>query len=518
MRLNLATVEGKVIGCIDNSMPNGNSLFDDMATLLTAKYKVARTVCYRKEPGGETPEVVLNALVAECDAIIVGMANSGAPTSWSVRDSLRAAAAGRPVALLGTDEFRELAQTMSTAIGHADLPMVTVRHPFTKETREEVRAIANSVTDELVGVLLDNTPTQTTVAAREGNASFIDVPDDLTDFNRLFFDNGWGDGLPLIPPTPDLVERMLRHARRDPREVVAVIPPYGTATVEAVAVIAVMAGCRPEYLPVLLAATEAIGDKQFELFFLQNTIHPTTTWLLVNGPIARRLEVSSGANCLGPGAWANATLGRALRLTASVIGGARSGEVDMSTLGWPGKFLMCCAENEAASPWEPFHVERGFAPDASTVTVIAAKPMLSFTTHTQDVDDFLRVISNAMTGVTGSEYRSGGAPTLVLSPEHAQMVARAGLSKSDFKRRVWETARLPVSKMGARDRARTQIDRREELGEFGPDTLLTPSRKPEDIIVLVAGGWGMLSSYVPCHAPISWPVIRAIDEWMPAAD
>jgi hypothetical protein len=322
----------------------------------------------------------------------------------------------------------------------------------------------------------------------------------------------------VIPPTPDLVARMLKHTRRDPKEIVAVIPPYGTATVESVAVIGVMAGCRPEYLPVLLAATEAIGDRQFELLFLQNTVHPTTTWLIVNGPIARRLKVNGGVNCFGPGAWANATLGRALRLITLVIGGGRPGEVDMSTQGQPGKFLMCCAENEAESPWEPLHVERGFAPDQSTVTVIAAKAPVSFTTHTQDLDDFLRVISNAMTGVTGSEYRSGGTPTLVLSPEHAQLVTRFGLSKQDFKRRVWETARLPVSRMGVKDRARTQIDRRGELGEFGPDTMLTAAKKAEDIIVLVAGGWGMLSAYVPCHAPISWPVTRVIDDWVPAAD
>ncbi len=516
----LPSIAGRVIGMIDNSMPNGNALFDDIEALLLAHYGVARVIKHRKQPKGETPDDAMKAMIGQCEAIVVGMGNSGAPTSWCIRDSVRAADAGVPVVHIGTDEFRALAETLAAARGHADLPFVTVRHPFTQESRDEVRTIARRVADDIVSALVSE-PTQvlpvtSALTSTSRRADLIEVPENIVEFNRFFFERGWSDGLPVIPPTPELVGRMLRYTRRAPDEVVAPIAPSGAATVEAVAINAVMAGCYPEYLPVLLAAVEAIGDQQFELYFLQNTIHPDTTWLLVNGPIAQRLKINGGVNCLGPGSWANATLGRALRLVALVIGGARPGVVDLSTLGQSGKFLMCCAENEAESPWEPFHVEHGYSRDVSTATVIAAKAPLSFTTHTQDIDDFLKIIGNAMTGVTDTAYRAGGGPALVLSPEHAHLVARAGLNKAEFKRRVWEAAKLPISKVSLKEQARTQEERRAELGEFGPDTLLPPSRKPDDIIILVAGGKGMLSAYIPCHAPISWPVTRVIDEWVPA--
>ena len=521
MRRDLDSVAGKVIGIIDNTMPNGNDLVDDIDALLVKQYQVAKVIKFRKQPKGLTPEDVMTRLTTECDAIIVGMGNSGAPVSWCARDSVRAASSGKPVVHLGTDEFVALGRTVAQSLGHADLPMIAVKHPFTQETREEVRAAAPRVTEQLVNALLGkDRPAAGKARAADAapkRAELIDAPDGMGEFNQFFFERGWSDGLPVIPPTPELVAEMLRYTRRKPDEILATIPPHGTATVEAVAIVAVMAGCRPEYLPVLIAAVEAIGEPEFDLVFLQNTIHPTTTWLVVNGPIAQRLKIHGGVGCLGPGYWANATLGRALRLVCLIIGGARSGEVSMSCMAWAGKFLMCCAENEAESPWEPLHVEKGFPKESSTVTVIAAKAPMSFTTHTQDVDDFLTIIGNAMTGITSSEHRSGGAPTLILSPEHARMVANHGLSKADFKRRVWEAGRLPVSKMSIKERARTQEERRADMGEFTDDTLLTPSKTPEDITILVAGGKGMCSNYVPCHAPIAWPVTRVIDEWAPAS-
>ncbi|CUR58435.1 hypothetical protein NOCA250054 [metagenome] len=521
LRRRLDPIEGTVIGIIDNSMPNGNDFMDDVEALLVKSHGVREVVRFRKQPGRETPDEAMAAFVKQCGGLIVGMGNSGAPTSWCVRDSVRAARAGLPVVLVGTDEFREFAREESIAMGHADLPLVSVRHPFTQETRDDVRAAATKATLELVDALHGAT-SQSAPAAPSGTSfepveagALIEVSDEPGEFNRYFFERGWSDGLPIIPPSRELVDDMLRHTRRGRDEVVGRVAPYGLATVESVAVNAVMAGCRPEYLPVLLAATEAIGQPEFDLLFLQHTIHPTTTMLVLSGPVVERLGVNGGANCFGPGAWANATMGRALRLVTLTIGGGRPGAVDKSTQGQVGKFLMCIAENMAQSPWEPLHVEHGFAPDVSTVTVVAAKNPLSFTTHTQDVDDFLTIIANAMTGVTASEHRSGGGPMLVLSPEHAQMLAGNGVSKQEFKRRVWETARLPLGRMSVKERARTQEERRGDMGEFGPDTTLPPSKVPDDIIVLVAGGWGMLSSFIPCHAPLSWPVTRVVDDWTP---
>src|SRR5262249_37081032 len=154
-------------------------------------------------------------------------------------------------------------------------------------------------------------------------------------------------------------------------------PSFGPATVERIAINAVLAGCRPEFLPVLIAAAEAMAAPRLNLGAIQTTTNPVTLWLIVNGPIARRLGVNGGGNCLGPGNPANATLGRAVRLMLQNIGGGLPVDIDRATHGQPGKFTFCCAENEEASPWEPLHVERGFAPECSTVTVAGVSGTLN---------------------------------------------------------------------------------------------------------------------------------------------
>ena len=206
-----------------------------------------------------------------------------------------------------------------------------------------------------------------------------------------------------MPPTAERVERMLRHARRPPTTSSRTIAPgFGAATVERIAINAVMAGCDPEYLPVLIAAVEAVADREFNLQGIQATTNPVAVWMIVNGPLADELGVNAAFNCLGQGTWANATLGRALRLVLQNIGGALPGEMDRATQGQPGKYTFCCAENEAANPWEPLHVERGFTRDESTVTVVGADGTLNMNTHAKDADDLLRVIRRHH-GVSGQQ-------------------------------------------------------------------------------------------------------------------
>src|SRR5262249_55205911 len=157
-----------------------------------------------------------------------------------------------------------------------------------------------------------------------------------------------------------------------------------------IAINAVLAGCYPEYLPVLIAAVEAMTAPEFNLQGIQPATHPVAVWLIVNGPIADRLEINSGSNCLGPGRWANATLGRAIRLIQQNIG-ALPGMPENATHGQPGKYTFCCAENESANPWEPLHVERGFSRSQSTVTVVGAGSPFNMSTHAKDPQELLRV-------------------------------------------------------------------------------------------------------------------------------
>jgi hypothetical protein len=192
----------------------------------------------------------------------------------------------------------------------------------------------------------------------------------MADEMEIWFERGVTDGLPVVPPTRERVERVLQATSRSRETLVAEVPPnFGRATVEKLAVNAVMAGCRPEYLPVLLAVVEAACDPRFNLHGQSGTTNATSPLIIVNGPVRRRIGINCAAGVFGPGFRANATIGRALRLVMINLGGTRAGEISMSTLGHPGRYTYCIGEHEEVSPWEPLHVERGRAPEESTVTV-----------------------------------------------------------------------------------------------------------------------------------------------------
>jgi len=334
-------------------------------------------------------------------------------------------------------------------------------------------------------------------AARE-KAPTIQAPDDLDAINRLYRERRWSDGLPVVPPTAERVDRLLRHTRRARHDVIARIAPgYGAATAERIAVNAVMAGCEPECLPVLIAATEAVSDPDFNLQGIQATTNPVAVWLIVNGPIAKRLGVNASFNCIGQGAWANATIGRALRLILQNIGGALPGEMDRATHGQPGKLSFCCAENEEASPWEPLHVERGYAAGESTVTVVGAEGTMNMNTHSKDGPELIRVIAETMIHPPSNEYVHGGEPWLLLSPEHAEVFRRAGLDKAQLKRALWDASRMPARRFSSKELQRARDSRTQELGEIAPETLVPVSPRPEEVQIVVAGGPGTHSVYIP---------------------
>lgn len=341
--------------------------------------------------------------------------------------------------------------------------------------------------------------TSAKVTPASSRAEQFEAPDDLDAINRTYRDRKWSDGLPIVPPTAERVEKMLRHTARPRDEVVAKLAPgFGAATVELIAVNAVLAGCDPEYMPVLLAAVDAVSAPEFNLQGIQATTNPVAIWVIVNGPAISRLEVNSTYNCLGEGAWANATIGRALRLILRNVGGALPGDMDRATQGQPGKYTFCCAENEAESPWEPLHVERGFARDQNVVTVVGAEGTMNMNTHSKNADELIGVIAETMIHPPSNEYCNGGEPWLAFGPEHADVFRRAGISKAEVKRRLWERARMPAGRMAEKDFVRAQGSRREELGEITRDTLLPITVRAEDICLIVAGGPGTHSTYVPC--------------------
>jgi hypothetical protein len=321
-------------------------------------------------------------------------------------------------------------------------------------------------------------------------AERLEVGDDLWAVNAFFEDKGWSDGLPIIPPTEERVEQMLSPLRRDPQEVIGIVPPlWAPATVEKIAINAVMAGCLPPYMPALIAAVEALTDARLNLYALQATTGGPAIMVIINGPIRKELNINSGANVLGEGWRANATIGRCIRLIQRNIGGSYPGTTCKATLGWPGKYTLCIGENEAASPWEPLHVERGFDPESSTVTVISADGSV----RASDLDSTKAegVLTNFAQRMEGP---SGPEAVMVVCPEHARIIAGDGFSKRDVKRFVWERAAYRMKDL-PEETFNQRVKRRPDLN-LTRESVIPVTDKPEDILVVVAGGDGSQSQYI----------------------
>jgi len=260
----------------------------------------------------------------------------------------------------------------------------------------------------------------------------------LEDEAEAMFDRGWTDGLPVVPPTEARVLRMLEGTTRRPDQVVAVVPPdLVECTVEKVAVNAVMAGCRPEYLPVVLAAVDGYCTHEFNGHGLLATTYFSGPVVIVNGPIATRIGMNAAGNVFGQGNRANATIGRALQLVVRNVGGGRPGGVDRATLGNPGKYTFCFAEDEAGSPWEPLSVERGFAVGASTVTLFAGEsPRGVVDQLSREPESLAASLAAASLGVGHPKVALGIDAVLVISPEHARVFREAGWSKARVRSEI----------------------------------------------------------------------------------
>lgn len=328
---------------------------------------------------------------------------------------------------------------------------------------------------------------------------FLALEDDLAVINQHYQTQHWSDGLPIVPPTLERVEQMLSWVEGKPQEVVAHLAPgFGPATFELIAVNAVMAGCPANLMPALVAAVKAVAQAPFNLQAVQATTNPVAVWVLLNGPLAQTLGFNAGVNCLGEGTVANATLGRALRLLLRNVGGALPGEMDRTTHGQPGRISFCCAENAALSPWESFHQERGFDQSESVVSVVAVEGTMNMNSHSKDALELLRIFALTMIHPPSNEYTHGGEPFLLLSPEHAHILASAGMSKTDVKSHLWEMSKMPAHYMGQRDFERLQVSRKAELGVVGPDDRIPITTRPEEIQLVVAGGAGTHTVYMPC--------------------
>jgi len=340
----------------------------------------------------------------------------------------------------------------------------------------------------------------------------VDARDAFDSVNDYFYERGWTDGLPIVPPTENRVEAMLAGMPwRDAEEVISIVPPrMGSASMRQIAVNAVMAGAKPELLPVIVAALQAVSEPEYGLSHRQTTTHPGAPLIIVNGPIVARLRINCGRGLFGPGWRANATIGRALRLILVNIGGAGPG-VDASQTGHPGKYTYCIAEYEAANPWEPLHVERGYAPNQSVVTVVNTEAPHSMTENIQtDPGEIMRTFASSMATLGVNNLYSQGNPVLVLGLEHAGHIAAAGWSKQDVQRALFERARQPWGLV--KNRGKSKGPRFPEFVDPNDDNSMVPIvREPSDLLVMVAGGAGGKSMYLPTAGGQSLAVSKSVE-------
>ena len=316
--------------------------------------------------------------------------------------------------------------------------------------------------------------------------------DEAADPFEYFFNLPWSDGLPVVTPTEEKIAWMLGGTKRDPDEPIGAVPPaWNEATVTSVAQHAVMAGCRPEYLPVLLGVIEAVLVQQFNMNGLQATMGPGGPMIILNGPYAKKIGVNGGSGCFGPGFRANATIGRALRLILMNLGGGLPGVSDMSCFGSPVKYTFCIREHEEMSPWPPLAADRGFHEGEDVVTVYAAEgPHQVFDDVSAQPDGLLTTVASVMSsmGISNSYQRQN--MVVAVSPDHAALLNRAGLSRGDVKRILFEKARLPVGlmKQGGRYRGPEGTDWPDWVDHGNDECLVPMVHEPEDILLIVAGG------------------------------
>ena len=327
---------------------------------------------------------------------------------------------------------------------------------------------------------------------------------DLDDAIELFFAKGLTDGLPIVPPTEGRVLRMLAATMRAPQDVVAIVPPnLVPVTVEKVAINAVMAGCKPEYFPVVLASVEAACDERFNLHGVVATTYFPAPLIIVNGPIRHQIGMNAGHNALGQGNRANATIGRALPLVIRNLGGGRPGEIDKCTLGHPGKYTYCFAENEEANPWDPLHVERGFAREDSTVTLYAGEaPRGVMDQASRTAQSLCESLGRAIESVMHPKLHGLVDAILVLSPEHARKCAADGWGKAEIRRAIQQATARPLRDLLPDERCAEGMPP-QLLGLTGdvPDSLLAmplPKFRTDDQLTIVVAGShaGMFSAII----------------------
>jgi len=345
----------------------------------------------------------------------------------------------------------------------------------------------------------------------------LELEDSWEAINEYFLASDLTDGLPIVPPTEARVAAMTDYVERElgwkASDVIGTLAPkQGLATVEKVAANAVMAGCKPAYMPVLLACVKGVADPVFNLDAVQTSTHNTSPLPIVNGPVRDAIDLNRGYNHTGSRWHSTSTIGRALQLTMMNVGGT-PGSINIHTQGHIARFGHCIAENEEENPWEPLHVERGHAADTSVVTVIPACPaaMIDDNGGSQTAKELLRTLALSIPYVGNRNTNGEGQPLVILCPQHARLLANGGYSKAEVKRVLWEYGRIPFGSIPRGNLASFSKTILKQYADFDPDFGVPIAGKPEDIVIVVMGGAGTHSLSVQTRLAsenVTVPILR----------
>jgi hypothetical protein len=416
--------------------------------------------------------------------------------------------AGVPTVTIVTERFEALGRAVAESLDQPNLPLLVIPHPLGGLPAEDVRERAALIAEKLPETLKE--AFESGAAAEEAlrsqpqpNPRLLSARSrDVQELSWELLEAGLTDGLPVVPPTPERIEAMLAYCNRDPQETIGPLPPaWRRLPVEAAAANAVMAGARPQHFPVLLQALEAmLNEASVNFFGMQATTHPIGPMMFFSGPIAEVLGINSGAGCFGPGPWDNGAVGRALRLICVNGGGAYAGDLDKATFGQPAKFSFCFAENEAESPWTSYREEHGFPAEQTTITLVGSEAPLNVNDHgSTDAEGILRTVAGTLTTFGNNNLYWLGDAFVAIGPEHAATLQRGGIGKAELRQELHRRARVPVEPMskGQFEHIRSWIGP-EDLPDFVDDEgKLALTRHPEDIHIVVAGGPGKHSMWMP---------------------
>ena len=415
--------------------------------------------------------------------------------------------------MLMTTPFTTLARSQSKVFGMPNMQAVIMPHPLGGLPVPQVINKIDAAFDEIVMKLTARLP-KPPADQVEVQSQWLDIDcnSEWEDLQQTFMNLGWGDGMLACPPTEERVAAMVRASGYPPNHVVVKLPPKnGLATIECIAANAVMAGAKPMHMPLLITALQCMVEPQFNLYGMQGTTHPATPLMIVNGPLAAALGINSGGGLFGPGPWSNGVVGRAIRLILLNIGGAKAVEMTKATMGHPGKFSFCIAENETASPWPSLAADRGFGPGVSTVTMTGSEAPHNINDHHSTVaNGILTMIFHTIAETGQNNVNHASEPMLILGPEHAATIAKEGFSKEDVKRAIYEEARIPLSYFSEEQialRMKRYLPKRYK--DRPNETRVPLAQRWEDVMVLVAGGTGKHSMYLPTFGPTR-SVTRAV--------